>query len=99
MARFMAILFKLKEMYQVHVFYNPSFFSLYLTSSRTDGYPGGDAELELVDRVVPFSEGIISSVMPRKKSWRNISNQSGGEKALSPLALVFALRLQGKGDS
>src|SRR5258708_13294153 len=41
---------------------------------------GGNAELELVDSLDPFSEGIIFSVMPPKKSWRNISNLSGGEK-------------------
>ena len=52
---------------------------------------GGNAELELVDSMDPFSEGIIFSVMPPKKSWRNISNLSGGEKTLSSLALVFAL--------
>ncbi|KAF9003737.1 RecF/RecN/SMC protein [Hymenopellis radicata] len=52
---------------------------------------GGNAELELVDSMDPFSEGIIFSVMPPKKSWKNISNLSGGEKTLSSLALVFAL--------
>ncbi|KAI6154283.1 hypothetical protein BKA82DRAFT_4099537 [Pisolithus tinctorius] len=45
---------------------------------------GGNAELEL---------GIIFSVMPPKKSWKNISNLSGGEKTLSSLALVFALHV------
>jgi structural maintenance of chromosome 4 len=52
---------------------------------------GGDAELELVDSLDPFSEGIIFSVRPPKKSWKNIANLSGGEKTLSSLALVFAL--------
>ncbi|KAJ2415555.1 Structural maintenance of chromosomes protein 4, partial [Coemansia sp. RSA 2531] len=52
---------------------------------------GGSAELELVDSLDPFSEGIVFSVMPPKKSWKNISNLSGGEKTLSSLALVFAL--------
>lgn len=52
---------------------------------------GGNAELELVDSLDPFSEGILFSVMPPKKSWKNISNLSGGEKTLSSLALVFAL--------
>ncbi|CAG8760230.1 5939_t:CDS:2, partial [Racocetra fulgida] len=32
------------------------------------------------DSLDPFSEGIIFSVMPPKKSWKNISNLSGGEK-------------------
>ena len=70
---------------------------------------GGNAELELVDSMDPFAEGIIFSVMPPKKSWRNISNLSGGEKVrsasrtrishslrkqtLSSLALVFALHV------
>lgn len=31
------------------------------------------------------------SVRPPKKSWKNISNLSGGEKTLASLALVFAL--------
>ncbi|RKP07022.1 RecF/RecN/SMC [Thamnocephalis sphaerospora] len=52
---------------------------------------GGNAELELVDSLDPFSEGIVFSVMPPRKSWKNISNLSGGEKTLSSLALVFAL--------
>ncbi|KAL1602740.1 Structural maintenance of chromosomes protein 4 [Paraconiothyrium brasiliense] len=52
---------------------------------------GGNAELELVDSWDPFAEGINFSVMPPKKSWKSISNLSGGEKTLSSLALVFAL--------
>ncbi|XP_051718015.1 structural maintenance of chromosomes protein 4 [Ctenopharyngodon idella] len=52
---------------------------------------GGDAELELVDSLDPFSEGIMFSVRPPKKSWKKIYNLSGGEKTLSSLALVFAL--------
>eukprot|EP01060_Flectonema_neradi_P009888 TRINITY_DN17047_c0_g1_i3.p1 TRINITY_DN17047_c0_g1~~TRINITY_DN17047_c0_g1_i3.p1 ORF type:complete len:1325 (+),score=391.49 TRINITY_DN17047_c0_g1_i3:58-4032(+) len=52
---------------------------------------GGDAELELVDSYDPFVEGIQFSVRPPKKSWKHISNLSGGEKTLSSLALVFAL--------
>ena len=50
---------------------------------------GGDAELELVDSLDPFSEGIVLSVRPPRKSWKNISNLSGGEKTLSSLALVI----------
>eukprot|EP00871_Galdieria_phlegrea_P003471 jgi/Galph1/4124/GphlegSOOS_G2767.1 len=52
---------------------------------------GGDAELELVDALDPFSEGVILSVRPPKKSWKNVTNLSGGEKTLSSLALVFSL--------
>lgn len=51
---------------------------------------GGNAELELVDTIDPFSEGIIFSVMPPKKSWRNISNLSGGEKVRISTALQHA---------
>ena len=54
---------------------------------------GGNAELELVDSLDPFSEGILFSVMPPKKSWKNISNLSGGEKTLSSLAMIFALHV------
>jgi structural maintenance of chromosome 4 len=49
---------------------------------------GGNAELELVDSMDPFSEGIIFSVMPPKKSWKNISNLSGGEKVGNILWLM-----------
>jgi structural maintenance of chromosome 4 len=52
---------------------------------------GGDAELELVDSCDPFSEGIVFSVRPPKKSWKQIALLSGGEKTLSSLALIFAL--------
>lgn len=41
---------------------------------------GGDAELELVDSLDHFSEGVVFSVRPPKKSWKNIANLSGGEK-------------------
>jgi len=44
---------------------------------------GGDAELELVDSLDPFSEGVVFSVRPPKKSWKNIANLSGGEKVPS----------------
>ncbi|KDD71936.1 RecF/RecN/SMC N terminal domain-containing protein, partial [Helicosporidium sp. ATCC 50920] len=52
---------------------------------------GGDAELELVDSLDPFAEGVALSVRPPGKSWKNVSNLSGGEKTLSSLSLVFAL--------
>lgn len=41
---------------------------------------GGDAELELVDSLDPFAEGVVFTVRPPKKSWKNIANLSGGEK-------------------
>ena len=37
------------------------------------------------------AQGIVFSVRPPKKSWKNIANLSGGEKTLSSLSLVFAL--------
>ncbi|XP_065161270.1 structural maintenance of chromosomes protein 4 [Atheta coriaria] len=52
---------------------------------------GGDADFELVDTYDPFSEGVLLRVRPPKKTWKHISNLSGGEKTLSSLALVFAL--------
>ncbi|KHN79709.1 Structural maintenance of chromosomes protein 4 [Toxocara canis] len=52
---------------------------------------GGDASLDFVDSLDPFSEGIYFGVRPPKKTWKQISNLSGGEKTLSSLALVFAL--------
>jgi structural maintenance of chromosome 4 len=48
---------------------------------------GGNAELELVDSLDPFSEGIVFSVMPPKKSWKNIANLSGGEKVRTNYSL------------
>lgn len=50
---------------------------------------GGDAELELVDSADPFSEGIIFSVRPPAKSWKNIRNLSGGEKVLFNLIFFY----------
>ena len=52
---------------------------------------GGDAELELVDSLDPFSEGVVFSVRPPKKSWKNIANLSGGEKVISRITDCAAL--------
>ena len=52
---------------------------------------GGDADLEFCDSSDPFIEGVVFSVRPNKKTWKRISNLSGGEKTLSSLALIFAL--------
>ena len=54
---------------------------------------GGDAELNYVDSLNIFEEGIEFCVRPPKKTWKTIRNLSGGEKTLSSLALVFALHL------
>jgi structural maintenance of chromosome 4 len=51
----------------------------------------GDVTLELVDSLDPFSEGIAFNVRPPKKSWKQITNLSGGEKTLASLSLVFGL--------
>ncbi|TYJ51077.1 hypothetical protein B9479_008372 [Cryptococcus floricola] len=47
----------------------------------------------MIDSMDPFSEGVVLSIMPPKKSWRAIANLSGGEKTLASLALVFALHV------
>uniref|UniRef100_A0A7E4UL16 Structural maintenance of chromosomes protein n=1 Tax=Panagrellus redivivus TaxID=6233 RepID=A0A7E4UL16_PANRE len=52
---------------------------------------GGDADLELVDPIDPYAEGIRFTVRPRGKGWRPMQQTSGGEKTLSSLSLVFAL--------
>lgn len=54
---------------------------------------GGDAELELVNSLAPFEDGVVFTVRPPKKSWKNIWNLSGGEKTLASLSLVFALHI------
>jgi len=51
----------------------------------------GDADLQLLDSVDPFAEGLAFRVRPPKKSWKIIAQLSGGEKTLASLALVFAL--------
>src|SRR5699024_9846275 len=52
---------------------------------------GGDADLDYVDSMDPFTEGIRFDVRPTKKSWKININLSGGEKTLASLALIFAL--------
>lgn len=52
---------------------------------------GGSAELELLDPNDPFSQGILFSVRPPGKSWKQMLKLSGGEKTLSSLSLIFAL--------
>lgn len=54
---------------------------------------GGDAELELVDSLDPFSEGVVFSVRPPKKSWKNIGNLSGGEKVSTKQWLDLFFRI------
>lgn len=52
---------------------------------------GGNAELDLIDYLNPFTDGVVLSIMPPKKAWKQISNLSGGEKTLSSISLIFAL--------
>merc|ERR1712110_828876 len=52
---------------------------------------GGDAELELVDPLDPFSNGINLSVRPPGKSCKIVTNLSGGEKTLSSVSLMLSL--------
>jgi hypothetical protein len=59
---------------------------------------GGNAELELVDSIDPFSEGIIFSVMPPKKRRKNISNLSGSEKVSYSIRAVRLPKLSGRTD-
>jgi structural maintenance of chromosome 4 len=74
MSGFNLISMKLKEMYQVGKFLKSSPLQSILTWLLLKMITlGGNAELELVDSMDPFSEGIIFSVMPPKKSWKNIS--------------------------
>ena len=56
---------------------------------------GGDAELEPVDHLDPFSEGISYQVRPLKKSWKQMNKLSGGEKTISSLAFIFAFIMEG----
>jgi structural maintenance of chromosome 4 len=58
---------------------------------------GGDAELELVDSLDPFSEGVVFSVRPPKKSWKNIANLSGGEKVCSIHIVLCYCLFNGQG--
>ncbi|KAI6240442.1 SMC-N domain-containing protein [Aphelenchoides fujianensis] len=52
---------------------------------------GGDASLNAIDSLDPFKEGVAFQVRPPKKTWKQITNLSGGEKTLASLALVFGL--------
>ncbi|KAI4290835.1 structural maintenance of chromosome 4 [Pancytospora philotis] len=59
---------------------------------------GGNAELDLLNYLDPFAEGVVLSIMPPKKAWKQIANLSGGEKTLSSLALIFALHKFSRSD-
>ena len=54
---------------------------------------GGDADLETIDQLDPFAEGVLFQVRPKNKSWKHMSKLSGGEKTLASLSLIFALHI------
>lgn len=54
-------------------------------------FRGGDARLTLVDEEHPLESGIDIVVRPPGKKLQNMSLLSGGEKALTAVALLFAL--------
>ncbi|MBI1824127.1 MAG: chromosome segregation protein SMC [Nitrospirae bacterium] len=53
-------------------------------------FEGGKAEMILLDDGNPFESGVDIIVQPPGKKVRNVSMLSGGEKALTAIALLFA---------
>jgi chromosome segregation protein len=53
-------------------------------------FEGGKAEMVLLDDGNPFESGVDIIVQPPGKKVRNVSMLSGGEKALTAIALLFA---------
>lgn len=82
---------KLKECRRIEFMTGFSFISKKLKEVYQTITNGGDADLELIDSLDPFSEGVMFSVRPPHKSWKHMSKLSGGEKTLSSLSLIFAL--------
>ncbi len=54
-------------------------------------FRGGEAKLFLVDEAHPLESGIDIVVRPPGKKFQNMSLLSGGEKAMTAVALLFAL--------
>ena len=54
-------------------------------------FRGGDAKIFLIDETHPLESGIDIVVRPPGKKQQNMSLLSGGEKALTAVALLFAL--------
>lgn len=52
---------------------------------------GGDADLDFLDQLDPFRDGVLFQVRPKNKSWKPLAKLSGGEKTLSSLSLLLAL--------
>jgi structural maintenance of chromosome 4 len=81
----------LKDQRRVNFMTGFSIISAKLKETYQQLTNGGDTELELIDFLDPFSEGILFSVRPPQKSWKQISKLSGGEKTISSLAFIYAL--------
>ena len=65
---------------------------VYKSLTEVDGAPlGGTAILGLEDQTDPFNHGVLFTVMPPGKRYREMGQLSGGERTLAALALMFAL--------
>ncbi len=56
-------------------------------------FQGGEADIRLEDEGDPLESPIMISARPRGKRFHNISQLSGGEKALTAISLLFAIYL------
>ncbi|MGH7482897.1 MAG: AAA family ATPase, partial [Longimicrobiales bacterium] len=56
-------------------------------------FPGGEADIWLEDETDPLESAIEISASPRGKRTQRIGQLSGGERALTALALLFAIYL------
>ena len=59
----------------------------------SDLFQGGEADLRMEDEDDPLESPILISARPRGKRLLNISQLSGGEKALTAISLLFAIYL------
>jgi chromosome segregation protein len=59
----------------------------------SDLFQGGEADLRMEDENDPLESPILISARPRGKRLLNISQLSGGEKALTAISLLFAIYL------
>jgi chromosome segregation protein len=56
-------------------------------------FGGGQAQLELTDVTNPLETGVSIMVRPPGKRYQNMDLLSGGEKALTAVALIFSIFL------